>query len=89
MRVFEYRRAYRCIGAGSHDESSCVREFGGSIDDLYGESILHARRPAGATIIRINIGSARGARAPEEKLVAGDGDDGLYGDDCGGGAVER
>ena len=68
MRVFEYRRACRCIGAGSHYESSCVREFGGSIDDLYGESILHARRPDGAAIIRISIESARGARAGGENL---------------------
>ena len=75
-------RAHRSIGVHGHCESSCVREFGGSIDDLYGESILHARRPDGATIISINIGSARAVRARRRReLVAGDGDDGLYGDD--------
>ena len=67
VRVFEYRRAYRCIGAGSHHESSRIWEFGGSIEDRYRGSILHARRPDGETIIRISIGSARAVRAAEVK----------------------
>ena len=66
--MFEYRRAYRCIGAGGHYESSCIWEFGGSIEDRCRESILHARRPDGETIIRISIGSARGARGGGENL---------------------
>ena len=68
--MFEYRRAYRCIGAGlaEHDESSCIWEFGGSIEDRCRESTLHARRPDGVTIIRINIGSARYVRGGGENL---------------------